>query len=66
MATITFDEIRARVDAFHVAHNAPLPAARRTVRELAVLLADLTPAERSEIRTEVAALMDELAAEAAA
>jgi hypothetical protein len=54
MATITFDQIHARVaehQAAEAARNAPVAVARRAVYELASILADLADAECAAILT---------------
>jgi hypothetical protein len=57
MATITWDQIRERVAAFHARHNAPMAQARRAALELRSLMVDLDHRQRAEI---LALLLDEL------
>ena len=58
--TLTFDQIHARVAAFHAAEairNAPKPQAVRAVYALGSLLADLDAADRAAV---LALLRDEI------
>lgn len=58
MTTITFDEIRARVDAYHATHNSTSARARRAALELRSLMLDLGERERYAV---LRLLLDELA-----
>ena len=56
MQTITFEQIAARVAAFHAAENAPAAVACRAVEALRAALDACAPTERREILALVADL----------